>query len=129
MVEPKKPISLPLWNTGSITVMSKKCPADSHGSLVISTSPSRSVCEGKASTKCRPAAASELMWPGVPVTACATMRPLRSNSALARSPASRTIGLKAMRCSALACSLTMLIRLLQTISSSMPSMSVTPSMP
>ena len=35
-----------------------------------------------------------LMWPGVPVTAWATMRPRRSNMALARSPASRTMGLK-----------------------------------
>ena len=49
------------------------------------------------------------MWPGVPVTAWATMRPRRSNSALARSPASRTIGLNAERCRALACSLTVVI--------------------
>ncbi len=55
--------------------------------------------------------ASELMCPGVPVTAWATMRALRSNTALARSPASRTIGLKAARCSALACSLTVAMRL------------------
>src|SRR5580704_1189885 len=126
MVDPKKPTSLPLWKAGTMTVMSKKWPAESHGSLVISTSPGSRVCVGKASMKCLPAAASELIWPGVPVTACATMRPRRSNSALARSPASRTTGLKAMRCKALACSLTMLMRLLQTISSSMPSMSATP---
>ena len=61
----------------------------------------------------RRAMASELMWPGVPVTAWATMRARRSNTALARSPASRTIGLKAARCSALACSLTVAIRLCQ----------------
>ena len=53
---------------------------------------------------------SELIWPGVPVTACATMRPLASNIAVARSPASRTTGLKAMRCSARACSLTTLMQ-------------------
>src|SRR5882672_10885572 len=70
------------------------------------------------------AAPSELMCPGVPVMACATMRASVSNSAVARSPASRTIGLKAMRCSAFACSLTMLIRLPHRISSSMPSMLV-----
>ena len=62
--------------------------------------------------------ASELMWPGVPVTAWATMRPRRSNTAFARSPASRTIGLNAARCSARACSLTVEIRLCHRISSS-----------
>src|ERR1700730_1423213 len=123
MVDPKKPTSLPLGNAGTMRVMSKKWPAESHGSLVIRASPRSRVWVGNASTKYLPAAASELMWPGVPVTACATMRPRRSNRALARSPASRTTGLKAMRCRALACSLTMLMRLLQTISSSMPSMS------
>src|SRR5665213_4578950 len=51
------------------------------------------------------------------------MRASASNNAVARSPASRTTGLKAMRCSALACSLTMLIRLPHIISRSMPSMS------
>src|SRR5579863_9430848 len=66
------------------------------------------------------------MCPGVPVMACATMRASASNSAVARSPASRTTGLKAMRCSALACSLTMLIRLPHMISRSMPSMSDLP---
>src|SRR5260221_1127433 len=72
------------------------------------------------------AAPSELMCPGVPVMACATMRASVSNSAVARSPASRTIGLKAMRCSAFACSLTMLIRLPHRISSSMPSILAAP---
>src|SRR5712675_2655215 len=72
------------------------------------------------------AAPSELMWPGVPVMACATIRASVSNSAVARSPASRTIGLKAMRCSAFACSLTMLIRLPHMISSSMPSIPLAP---
>ena len=63
--------------------------------------------------------ARELMWPGVPVTAWATMRARRSNTALARSPASRTMGLKAARCKALACSLTVAIRLCHSTSSSM----------
>src|SRR5580704_11403777 len=74
----------------------------------------------------RAAAASELMWPGVPVMACATMRASASNSAVARSPASRTTGLKAMRCSARACSLTVLIRLPHMIPRSMPSTSDLP---
>src|SRR5579863_9431216 len=54
------------------------------------------------------------------------MRASASNSAVARSPASRTTGLKAMRCRALACSLTMLTRLPHMISRSMPSMSHLP---
>src|SRR5579863_6435057 len=54
------------------------------------------------------------------------MRPRASKRPLARSPASRTIGENAMRCSALACSLTMPIRFDQRISSSMPSISVAP---
>ena len=39
----------------------------------------------------------ELTCPGVPVTACASMRPSRSNTPAERSPASRTIGEKAVR--------------------------------
>ena len=105
---------------GVSTVMSKKCPADSHGSLVVTTSPGFRLLANMR-TRCAPAIASELMWPGVPVLACATMRPRRSNSAQARSPASRTTGLKAMRCNALARSVTMPIRLDHRISSSTPS--------
>src|ERR1700730_14431557 len=59
MVDPKKPTSLPLWNAGTMTVMSKKWPAESHGSLVIRASPRSRVWGGKASTKCLPAAAIE----------------------------------------------------------------------
>ncbi len=47
---------------------------------------------GYSSSTAAAARASELMWPGVPVTAWATIRPRWSNTALARSPASRTIG-------------------------------------
>src|SRR5688572_24209539 len=108
---------------GVSTVMSKKCPADSQGSLVATTSPGLRLL-AKMRTKCDPAIASELMWPGVPVLACATMRPRRSNSAHARSPASRTTGLKAMRCNALARSVTMPIRLDHRISSSTPSIAL-----
>ena len=42
--------------------------------------------------KCFTDSAIELTWPGVPVTACASMRPLRSNTPAERSPHSRTIG-------------------------------------
>ncbi len=105
--------------------MSKKCPADIQGSLVMMMSPGTSWLWNRLA-RVWPAAASELMWPGVPVLACATMRPRASNRPLARSPASRTIGEKAIRCSALACSLTMPIRFDQRISSSIPSISVAP---
>src|SRR5580658_1183418 len=126
MVEPLNPISRSWRKIGVSTVISKKWPADSHGSLVIRMSPGW-ICEGGISSiMLRAAAASELMWPGVPVMACATMRASASNNAVARSPASRTTGLKAMRCSALACSLTMLIRLPHMISRSMPSTSHLP---
>src|SRR5712671_2966796 len=108
---------------GDSTVMSKKCPADSHGSLVVTTSPGLRLL-AKMRTRWAPAMASELMWPGVPVLACATMRPRRSNSAQARSPASRTTGLKAMRCNALARSVTKPIRLDHRISSSTPSIAL-----
>ena len=54
--------------------------------------------------------AMELIWPGVPVTACASMRPWRSKTPAERSPHSRTIGLKAVRSRVCACSSTMAIR-------------------
>src|SRR3954468_23116290 len=56
--------------------------------------------------KCLTDSAIELTWPGVPVTACASIRPLRSNTPAERSPHSRTIGLKAVRSSTCACSST-----------------------
>src|SRR5882724_7071816 len=108
---------------GVSTVMSKKCPADNQGSLVVTTSPGLRLL-AKMRTRCAPAIASELMWPGVPVLACATMRPRLSNNAHAKSPASRTTGLKAMRCNALARSVTMPIRLDHRISSSTPSIAL-----
>src|SRR3954471_15218162 len=108
---------------GVSTVISKKCPADSQGSLVVTTSPGLRLL-AKMRTRCAPAIARELMWPGVPVLACATMRPRRSNNAQAKSPASRTTGLKAIRCNALARSVTMPIRLDHRISSSTPSIAL-----
>ena len=84
-------------------------------------SPGSSSSSGYSSRMLTTAIARLLMWPGVPVTAWATMRPRRSNTALARSPASRTIGLNAARWSARACSLTVAIRLCQQISSSIGS--------
>ena len=77
-----------------------------QGSLVTSTSPGRSVSTGKRSRKWIMPVAIELMWPGVPVTAWATMRPRRSKTPAERSPDSRTIDVKDDRMSAAACSLT-----------------------
>src|SRR4051812_9580005 len=52
----------------------------------------------------------ELTWPGVPVTACAIMRPCRSKMPAERSPASRTVVEKAVRIMIWACSSTTAIR-------------------
>src|ERR1700676_4102328 len=57
----------------------------------------------------------ELMCPGVPVTACASMRPSASNTPAARSPDSRTMVEKAVRCRVCACSSTTAIRRLHMI--------------
>src|ERR1043165_9652689 len=64
------------------------------------------VSTGKYRRKCLPDSAIELTWPGVPVTAWASMRPSRSNTPAERSPHSRTIGLKAVRIRICACSTT-----------------------
>ena len=66
---------------------------------------------------CFIASAIELMCPGVPVTACATMKPRRSKTPAERSPASRTIDVNEVRMSAAACSLTTPMRRLQQMSS------------
>ena len=124
MVEPKKAMTRSPLNTGTRTVTSRSWPAVLYGSLVMSTSPGTSESGGYSSRIEAAPMASELMWPGVPVTAWATMRARRSNTALARSPASRTIGLKAARWSALACSLTVAMRLCHSTSSSMGSNAV-----
>ena len=60
---------------GYSTVTSSSWPAVLYGSLVISTSPRPSESGGYSSRIAVAARASELMWPGVPVTACATIRP------------------------------------------------------
>jgi hypothetical protein len=50
--------------------------------------------------------AIELTWPGVPVTACATMRPSGRKTPADRSPASRVGAPNAVRMSVCACSST-----------------------
>src|SRR4029079_3286039 len=44
----------------------------------VSESPGRMVSNPKWAMKCLTDSAIELTWPGVPVTACASMRPVRS---------------------------------------------------
>ena len=90
--------------------MSCKCPEVNHGSLVMNTSPGSMVSTGCLAMKCPTPSAMELMCPGVPVTACASMRPRRSNTPAARSPASRTLVENAVRTSVCACSSTTEIR-------------------
>ena len=52
----------------------------------------------------------ELTWPGVPVTACASISPRALKTPALRSPASRTTVEKATRMSVRACSSTSEIR-------------------
>ena len=61
---------------------------------------------GKASMKWRTDSAMEFTWPGVPVTAWASILPWRSKTPAERSPDSRTMGLKAVRSRVWACSST-----------------------
>jgi hypothetical protein len=64
------------------------------------------VSAGKAARKKPTDAAMELTWPGVPVTAWASMRPCRSKTPAERSPASRTEVENAVRIRVWACSST-----------------------
>src|SRR5690349_16626537 len=68
------------------------------------------VFAGYAARKCRTDSAIELTCPGVPVTACATMRPSGRKTPADRSPASRVAAPKAVRMSVCACSSTTEIR-------------------
>ncbi len=72
-VEAKKAMQSDPRKTGLQTVTSLRCPEVFQGSLVMSTSPGRSVSSGYAARKCFMARAIELMCPGVPVTAWAIM--------------------------------------------------------
>ena len=105
-VDAKKATQSAPRNTGVQIVTSLRCPEVFHGSLVIRTSPGTMVSSGQAARKCFMASAMELMWPGVPVTACATMKPRRSKTPAERSPASRTMEVNDVRMRAAACSLT-----------------------
>ena len=63
---------------GETTTKSNRCPVPSHGSLVTNTSPGRIPATGNRTRKCSTARAIVFTCPGVPVTACAIMRPRRS---------------------------------------------------
>ena len=77
------------------------------------------VSSPKWAMKCLTNSAMELTWPGVPVTACASMRPFASKMPADRSPASRTIEENAVRSSVCACSSTTAISRFHMICSSM----------
>ena len=64
------------------------------------------VVAGNSARKWPTEAAMELMWPGVPVTAWASIRPCGSNTPAERSPASRVEVEKALRTNVRACSST-----------------------
>src|SRR6266536_505474 len=97
--------------------MSLSCPEVFQGSLVIRTSPGLRDWVGNAARKWCMAVAKELMWPGVPVTACASILARTSKTEAERSPDSRTIGVNEVRWRAAACSLVTLITLPHIISS------------
>src|SRR6516164_585105 len=69
--------------------------------------------------KCATDAAMELTWPGVPVTACASIRPWRSKMPADKSPASRTMAENAVRNRVCACSSTTAMSRFHMICSSM----------
>ena len=104
------PTIRPRRNAGLTTVRSCRWPVPSQGSLVMKWSPSRIVSTGNFARKCPTLSIMELTWPGVPVTACASIRPRRSKMPAERSPASRTVVEKAVRIIVCACSSTTAIR-------------------
>src|SRR5688572_20651025 len=97
--------NFPPRKIGVVIVMSLICPAVCHGSLVMRTSPASSLSGGNAARKCFIEVAMALIWPGVPLSDCAIIRPLVSNSPQAKSWLSRTIVLNAVRISVSCCSL------------------------
>ena len=96
----------PPWKVGVTAVKSFKCPVPSHGSLVRKTSPSSMVSSGYLSRKLLTDAAIAFTCPGVPVTACASIRPSVSKAPAEMSPASRAEVLNAVRTRVWACSST-----------------------
>ena len=96
----------PSRKVGDTTVKSFRWPVPFQGSLVMKTSPSRMVSGGNFSTKWPTESAIELTWPGVPVTAWASIRPVRSKTPADMSPASRAEVENAVRTSVCACSST-----------------------
>jgi len=115
-VEAKKAMRSPPRKTGLQMVTSLRWPDVFHGSLVMTTSPGSHASTGYTSRTCFMARAMELMCPGVPVTACATIQPRRSKTPADRSPASRTMDVKDVRISAAACSFTTPISRFQQMS-------------
>jgi len=77
---------------------------------------------GYSFRKWRTASAMVLIWPGVPVTAWASIWPSGSKMPAERSPASRTTVVNEAFIRAVACSLTMEIRRFQKTSNKMGSM-------
>src|SRR5579885_918037 len=81
-------------------------PAERQGTRENRTKEGAREAGGEARRKCLTPVAMALMWPGVPVMDCASMRPCVSKTPQARSCDSRTMVLKAVRMRAICCSLT-----------------------
>ena len=109
-VEANRATGWPPRNTGVTTTKSNRWPVPSQGSLVMNTSPASIEAKGKRCRKWPTAIAMVLTCPGVPVTACANMRPWVSYTPADRSPASRATEPNAVRKRAWACSSTTEIR-------------------
>ena len=108
-----RPIIWPPWKAGETTVRSCRWPVPSHGSFVMKWSPGFMVAAGKRRRKWPTLSIIEFTWPGVPVTACASIRPCRSNTPADRSPDSRTVVENAVRIIVCACSSTTAMRRFQ----------------
>ena len=84
-------------NTGVTTAMSNRWPAHSHGSLVISTSPGRSVAAGYLRRIAFTAIGTVRLNTGMARGECARLSPSGSSRSVAKSCASDTISEKAVR--------------------------------
>ena len=94
---PTRPTRRPSRNTGVTTAMSNRCPAQSHGSLVTSTSPGTSVSAGYFASSAFTARGRQRLNTGMARGECASGSPLASSSSQAKSCASEMISENAVR--------------------------------
>ena len=121
---PVSATSVPLRNTGVTTAMSNRWPAQSHGSLVTSTSPGCSVSGGNFSSSAFTARGRVRLNTGMARGECASESPRASSRSQAKSCASETISEKAVRQIVCHISSTTVTRRLHMISSETGSASI-----